>query len=161
MRIEKNDTLSFLFWANFAAFVAHLLDETLMEGGFVAFVQRHFWSGFTLTDFFQANTIWLILIAISNLLYDWSGNRFAFISAIPLAFVWERCFNAFAHIGLSIYSKEYCPGLVTGVLFIVILYLIFRYDVLRGHIRLRIFLISSIPALVFETIFVSSMWWAH
>jgi hypothetical protein len=161
MGTEKSDTLTFLFWANFAAFTAHLLDETLMGGGFVAFVQRHFWSGFTITDFFIANTIWLILIAISNILYDWLGNRFAFIPAIPMAFVWERCFNAFAHIGLTCYFKEYCPGFVTSVLFFVILYLICRNGVLRGHMRWVTFFVSGIPAFVFETVFVSSMWWAH
>jgi hypothetical protein len=158
MKTEKNDILTFLFWSNFAAFAAHLLDETLMAGGLVAFVQRHFWSGFTIPDFFSANAYWLILIAISNLLYDWKGNRFA---AIPMAFIWERCFNALFHIGSTYHFKEYSPGLVTSVLFFVILYLICRYGVLRGHVRWVTFFVSSIPALVFETVFVSSMWWAH
>lgn len=158
MRTEKNDTLTFLFWANFATFIAHLLDETLMGGGFVAFIQRHFWHGFTITDFFIANTIWLMLIAISNILYDWLGNRFV---VIPMFFVWERAFNALFHIGFTFYFKEYCPGLVTSVLFFVILYLICRYGVLRGHVRWIAFFGSGIVALVFETIFISSMWWAH
>ncbi len=41
MRTEKDDILTFLFWANFAAFSLHVLDETLMAGGFVAGVQVH------------------------------------------------------------------------------------------------------------------------
>jgi len=153
--------LTFLFWANFAAFTAHLLDETLMAGGFVAFVQRHFWPGFTITDFFQANAIWLLLIALSNILYDWLGDRYDFISAIPLAFVWERCFNAAAHMILSVYSNEYSPGLVTSLLFFVILYLICRFVVLKDQMRWKIFFVSAVPALVFEIVFVSSMCWAH
>ncbi len=158
MQTEKNDALTFLFWANFAAFAVHVMDETAMAGGLVAFVQRHFWSGFALADFFNANMIWLIAIAIANALYDWRGKRFA---VVPMAFVWERCFNALFHVGATFGLKEYCPGLVTGVMFFVILYLICRYGVLRGHMRWPAFWGSAVPAFAFETAFVSSMWWAH
>ena len=158
MTREKNDILTFLFWSNFAAFTAHLLDETMMAGGFVAFIQRHFWAGFATNDFFTANAVWLTLIAVSNLLYDWLGKRVAFI---PMAFVWERVFNAFFHIGSALYFKEYSPGLATSGLFLVILYLVFRYGVLRGHAHWAAFLGSGVAALVFETVFVSSMWWSH
>jgi hypothetical protein len=158
MRTERNDTLTFLFWSNLAAFTAHLLDETLMAGGLPASIQRHFLFEFKMSDFFDANAYWLILIAISNLLYDWKGNRLA---AIPMAFVWERSFNALLHIGLTCYFKEYSPGLVTGVLFFVILYLTYRYGVLRGHVRRAAFFGSGIVAAVFEITFASSMWWAH
>ena len=70
MKTEKNDILTFLLWANFAAFAMHIMDETLMAGGFVPFIQRHFWNGFAWTDFFTANAVWLILIGVSNILYD-------------------------------------------------------------------------------------------
>ena len=161
MKTEKNDILTFLLWANFAAFAMHIMDETLMGGGFVPFIQRHFWNGFAWTDFFTANAVWFILIGVSNLLYDLLGNRFALIPAIPLAFLWERVFNAFFHIGTTFCFKEYSPGLVTSVLFFVILYLVGRFVVLRGHISWSLFFVSSIPALIFETVFISSMWWAH
>lgn len=158
MKTEKSDTLTFLFWANFAAFIMHLLDETLMGGGFVASIQRHFWAGFAISDFFIANTLWLFLIAISNVLYDWQGKR---LVAIPMFFVWERFFNAFFHIGYTCYFKEYSPGLVTGTLFFVIFYLTCRYGLLRGHIGKAAFWGSGIVAAVFEIVFLSSMWWAH
>ncbi len=158
MRTEKNDTLTLLFWANFAAFALHVMDETLMGGGFVAFIQRHFWSGFTGTDFFTANAVWLALIAISNILYDLLGAR---VAVLPLAFVWERVFNAIFHLGSTLGLKEYSPGLVTGTLFFVLLYLICRFGVLRGHLRWTAFIGGGIAALIFEAAFVSSMWWAH
>jgi hypothetical protein len=158
MKIEKNDILTFLFWSNFAAFTMHLLDETLMGGGFVASIQRNFWSGFAISDFFEANAYWLILIAISNILYDWKGSRLA---VIPMFFLWERFLNAFFHIGYTCYYKEYSPGLVTSTLFFVILYLICRYGLLRGHIRKVAFIGSGIAAAIFEIIFISPMWWAH
>ncbi len=33
--------MNFLFWAVLAALVVHILDETLMNGGFVAKVKEH------------------------------------------------------------------------------------------------------------------------
>lgn len=158
MSADKNDTLTFLFWSNFAAFTAHLLDETMMAGGFVSFIQRHFWAGFAMADFFTANAVWLTLIAISNLLYDWQGKRLA---AVPMAFVWERFFNALFHVGSAFFLNEYSPGLATSGLFPVILYLVCRYGVLRGHASWAAFIGSGVAALIFETVFVSSMWWAH
>ena len=158
MPTEKNPTLTFLFWANCAAFAVHVMDETVMAGGLVAFVQRHFWSGFRMGDFAVANAAWLIAIAAGNVLYDWLGARLAFI---PMAFVWERCFNGLFHVGATFCLNEYCPGLLTSVLFFVIVYLICRYGVLQGHMRWVSFWGSALPALAFETVFVSSMWWAH
>jgi hypothetical protein len=158
MERETNDILTFLFWANFAAFALHIMDETIMAGGLVAFIQRHFWSGFRIGDFAVANGVWLVVIAISNVLYDWQGK---WLAVVPMAFVWERCFNALFHVVSTFWLKEYSPGLATGVLFFVILYLIARYGLLRGHMRPAAFWGSAVPALVFETTFVSSMWWAH
>jgi hypothetical protein len=161
MRTEKSAVLSILFWANFAVYVLHLLDETLMAGGFVSFVQRHFWTGFTIIDFIQANAVWLIAIVISNILYDLFGNRFKFMVVIPMIFVWERFFNAISHFFLTFCCNEYCPGLVTGLLCFIVLYFICRFVVIRSQMQWGIFFISAVPALIFEPIFISSMWWAH
>ena len=158
MQAEHKDILSFLFWANFAAFAAHVMDETVMAGGLVAFVQRHFWSGFMMGDFAVANAVWLIAIAVSNVLYDWLGTRLAVVS---MAFVWERCFNGLFHVGATLYFREYCPGLLTSALFFVVLYLICRYGVQRGQMRWAAVWGGAVPALTFETVFVSSMWWTH
>ena len=79
MRTVKDDILTFLFWANFGAFSLHVLDETLMAGGFVAGVQVHLWPAYTATKFFTVNASFLVLIAISNLFYDWQGSRLAVI----------------------------------------------------------------------------------
>jgi hypothetical protein len=41
-----NMTLSFLFWAVFASYVIHIVDETLIGGGFVAKVREHWWPSY-------------------------------------------------------------------------------------------------------------------
>ncbi len=47
-----NMTLSFLFWAVFASYVVHIIDERLIGGGFVAKVQEHWWPSDTARMFF-------------------------------------------------------------------------------------------------------------
>lgn len=158
MATEKSDALTFLFWSNFAFFVVHLIDEALMAGGFVPFIQRHFWSGFATRDFFDANAVWLVLIGISNILYDVLGKKAA---VIPMTLIWERVFNALFHVGSTLYFKEYSPGLVSGMVFFVILYLVCHHGLLRKKVSMFAFLVSGAAALVFESVFLSSMWWAH
>jgi hypothetical protein len=36
-------SLSFLFWAFLASYVVHILDETLLNGGFVRWIADNFW----------------------------------------------------------------------------------------------------------------------
>jgi hypothetical protein len=40
MEVPMNVTLTFLFWAVFASYVVHIVDETLIEGGFVTKVRE-------------------------------------------------------------------------------------------------------------------------
>ena len=35
--------LSILFWAFFATYVIHILDETILNGGFVEWIRNNFW----------------------------------------------------------------------------------------------------------------------
>ena len=158
MKIKYNDILSILFWGNFAAFCIHVLDETLMAGGFVAGVQTHFWPTYNGIRFFGTNTFFVIIIAASNVLYDWKGERFIIL---PIIWVWERTLNGIWHIGWTIYFKEYSPGLVTSCLFFMIFYLLFRYGVQKGNIKYKIFWIGGIIATVLEVLLLSTLWWVQ
>jgi hypothetical protein len=158
MKAERNDVLSILLWGNFIVFCIHLLDETLMNSGFVIFIQHHFWSGFKISDFFIANAVWLLLIGLSNTLYDIFGK---WIAILPLAFLWERCFNGIFHLGSTIYFQEYSPGCVSSCIFFVLLYFTFRFVVHKGYLNWVPLFVSGLAALIFEGIFISSMWWAH
>jgi len=95
MSANRDETLSVLFWLNLAGFCLHVLDETLMAGGFVAGVRTHFWPTYTAARFFWFNTTLLAVIALSNALYDFAGNR---IVVVPLLWVWERALNGLWHL---------------------------------------------------------------
>jgi hypothetical protein len=129
-----------------------------MGEGFVAGVQIHFWPAYTAHKFFVVNASCLGLIAVSNLLYDWQGNR---LVGIPMVWVWERSLNGLWHIGWTFYFREYSPGLVTSALFFAILYLLYCYGVLKGHIKQRVFFGAGMIALLMEILLLSSPWWAQ
>ena len=156
MSIEANDFLTFLFWGNFAAFCIHVLDETLMGGGFVVGVQTHFWPTYTAKKFFLLNAVFLILIALSNILYDWQGNS---LILLPIVWVWERSLNGLWHIGWTVMFKEYSPGLVTSGLFFVMLYFSYRYGVQKGPIEQIVFFGGAMIAIIIEVLLLSSLWW--
>ena len=40
---ERMPFLNLLFWAFFASYVVHILDETLLNGGFVQWIAENFW----------------------------------------------------------------------------------------------------------------------
>jgi hypothetical protein len=53
-----------LFWAFFASYVVHIIDETLLNGGFVQWIKDNFWPTYHVRMFFWFNAAFLA--AISN-----------------------------------------------------------------------------------------------
>jgi hypothetical protein len=51
--------LIFSFWFMVAAYVVHVLDESLLGGSFVEKVQQHWWPQYSWTKFFWFNTVTL------------------------------------------------------------------------------------------------------
>lgn len=47
--------INILFWAFFATSVIHILDETILNGGFVQWVKQNFWPTYTMWMFFWFN----------------------------------------------------------------------------------------------------------
>jgi hypothetical protein len=47
--------LSLLFWAFLASYIIHILDETLVNGGFVQWIRENFWPAYTWRMFFWFN----------------------------------------------------------------------------------------------------------
>jgi len=119
--------LSLLFWAFLASYVVHILDESLLNGGFVQWIRDNFWSTYTWRMFFWFNAGAIAAIAISNLLFDSFGGHWVILPLIFLAgFVTHV---ATVHLYWTIRRNTYSPGLLTSLLYVIIFYLSIRYGV--------------------------------
>ena len=120
-----NMTLSFLFWAVFASYVVHIVDETLIGGGFVAKVREHWWPTYTARMFFFFNAAFLAIVAGCNLAYDLVGQSVLFL---PLFFAVAFATHGVTfHLWATLRYREYSPGLVTSTLYWLLVYLIGRH----------------------------------
>ncbi len=77
--------LSLLYWALLASYVVHILDEALLNGGFVQWIVDNFWPSYTMRMFFWFNAGAIAAIAISNLLFDSLGGHWVILPLIFLA----------------------------------------------------------------------------
>jgi len=135
-------TLSLIFWAVLAAYIVHILDETLMGGGFVQKVRQHWWAEYHMEMFFWFNTAFIIAIALSNGLYDALGRHWIIL---PLFWTFERASHVITlHLWWSIRYKEYSPGLLSGLLFWILTYFLIRCGVIPGLISKSDFLVGLI-----------------
>src|SRR6516225_11528403 len=116
--------VNILFWAFFASYVMHILDETLLNGKFVQ-------STYRARMFFWFNAAFLAAIAAGNVLFDTFGGHWVIL---PLIFVAGFVTHAFTvHVYWTVRRNTYSPGLLTSTLYIVIFYLLIRYG-LGGHL---------------------------
>lgn len=123
------DFLSLLFWAFLATYVIHLLDETLLNGGFVHWIQTNFWPTYSMRMFFWFNAAALAAIAASNVLFDTLGGHW-----VLLPLIWVAGFVthvATVHVYWTVRRNTYSPGLLTSVLYVVVYYLVIRDGVNR------------------------------
>lgn len=116
--------LIFSFWLIVAAYVIHVLDESLLGGSFVEEVRQHWWPDYSWSKFFWFNTGYFIVIIASILLYDFLGGAWVIF---PLAWAIERFCNGLWHVWWAIRFREYSPGLLSSLLMWINLYFILRY----------------------------------
>lgn len=117
--------LSLLFWALLASYIVHILDETMLNGGFVQWIVDNFWPTYTWRMFFWFNAGAIGAIAISNLLFDSLGGHWVILPLIWLAgFVTHA---ATVHVYWTIRRNTYSPGLATSLLYVIVFYLVIRY----------------------------------
>jgi hypothetical protein len=134
--------LSILFWAFFASYVVHVLDETLINGGFVKWIADNFWPTYNVRMFFWFNAAFLAAIAISNVLFDTLGGHWVIL---PLIFIAGFVTHAFTvHLYWTIRRNTYSPGLLTSPLYLVIFYLLVRYGLGNNLITIQDFAIGTI-----------------
>ena len=114
----------FCFWFMVAAYVIHVLDESLLGGSFVEKVRQHWWPQYSWTKFFWFNTGYFAIMIASVVVYDLRGGSWIIL---PLAWSIERFFNGFWHVWWAIHFREYSPGLLTSILIWMDSYFIVRY----------------------------------
>jgi len=116
--------LIFTFWFMVAAYVIHVLDESLLGGSFVEKVRQHWRPEYSWTRFFWFNTGYFTVMIASVVAYDLLGGSWVIL---PLAWSVERLCNGFWHVWWTIHFREYSPGLLTSILMWMDSYFIVRY----------------------------------
>jgi hypothetical protein len=119
--------LSLLFWSFLAAYVIHVLDETLLNGGFVQWIVDNFWPTYTTRMFFWFNAGAVGLIALSNILFDSLGGHWVILPVIWIAGFVTHVFTV--HLYWTIRRNTYSPGLLTSTLYLIVFYLLIKYGV--------------------------------
>ena len=137
--------LNLLFWAFFATYVMHILDETLLNGGFVQWIVENFWPQYRVRMFFWFNAGAVTAIIISNILFDSFGGHW-----VILPIIWLTGFVTHAitfHLYWTIRRDTYSPGLLTSVLYVILFYLLIRYGVGRHLLDPADFTIGTIAGI--------------
>jgi hypothetical protein len=119
--------LNLLFWAFLGSYFVHILDETLLNGGFVKWIADNFWPGYNMHMFFWFNAAVIAAIAISNILFDSLGGHWVILPIIWMAGFVTHVLTV--HLYWTIRRKTYSPGLLTSLLYVIVFYLLIRYGV--------------------------------
>jgi hypothetical protein len=139
--------LIFAFWFMVAAYVIHVLDESLLGGSFVENVRQHWWPQYSWTKFFWFNAGYFAIMIASVILYDLRGGAWIIL---PLAWSIERLCNGFWHLWWTLHFHEYSPGLLTSILIWMDSYFIVRYRA-PGDITAATFWPAALIGLLFAT----------
>jgi hypothetical protein len=119
-----NVPLIFSSWFMVAAYVVHVIDESLLGGSFFERVRQHWWPQYSWKKFFWFNTGYFVIMIASVDASDLRGGSWLIL---PLAWAIERLCNGFWHLWWTIHFREYSPGLVTSILIWMDSYFIVRY----------------------------------
>jgi hypothetical protein len=125
-------SLDVLLWAFLASYVIHIVDETVMNGGFIRWFQVSFWPTYTARMNFWFNGGAVLAITASNLLFDLFGGH-----RVILALIWPFGFALHGitlHLFWTIRQRSVSPGLVTSVIYWIMAYFFVRYGFLAGQI---------------------------
>jgi hypothetical protein len=137
-----------------ASYVVHCLDETITGEGFVQMIQKHFWAQYTYSKFFWFNTMLHVLNILGIVLYEILGGTWV---VWPLALSWMFVTNGLWHVLGAIMFKKYHPGLMTSILYWIIIYFIIRYSYLPGQISQSDFIVSLVIGTLLTIVMIGSL----
>src|SRR6185312_409834 len=140
--------LNILFWVFLASYIVHILDETLLNGGFVQWIASNFWPTYHMRMFFWFNAAFIGAIAVGNILFDSFGGHWVILPVIFIAGFATHTLTG--HFYWTIRLNTYSPGLLTSLLYLVIFYLLIRYGLCENLISETDFTIGT--AVGFATI---------
>jgi len=140
--------LNILFWVFLASYIVHILDETLLNGGFVQWIASNFWPTYHMRMFFWFNAAFIGAIAVGNILFDSFGGHWVILPVIFIAGFATHTLTV--HFYWTIRLNTYSPGLLTSLLYLVIFYLLIRYGLCENLISETDFTIGT--AVGFATI---------
>ncbi len=146
--------INLLFWAYVAAYVVHILEESVLGENFVEMVKRNFFPDYEWHHFFAFNTVLMSAIVLSIILYEAFGGRWLIL---PLAFVFQMVTNGLWHLGATILSKRYSPGLLTSILYWMLFYFIVRYSFMKGQIPASYFYAAAFAGAMITAAMIGSM----
>jgi hypothetical protein len=138
--------LSVLFWAFLATYVIHILDEALLNGGFVQWIADNFWPIYHTRMFFWFNAAAIGAIAASNILFDSFGGHWVILPTIWLAGFVTHALTV--HVFWTVRRNTYSPGLLTSLLYVIVYYLLIRYGVSRNLVAGADFVIGTTVGVV-------------
>jgi len=143
--------LIFSFWFMVAAYVIHVLDESLLGGSFVEKVKQHWWPEYSWQKFFWFNAGYFAVMITSVVLYDLRGEGWL---VLPLAWAIERFCNSLWHVWWTVHFREYSPGLLSSILIWMDSYFIVRYRPVGEPIAPRTLWLAVLIGLLFVTFLV-------
>ena len=123
--------ITFIFWSFVVAYVIHIIEESLIGETFVTMVRKSFWPDYQWKHFFGFNTLLMLLIIVSNIIYEIFGGN---LVVLPLIFVFLLVTNGIWHFLATIITKKYSPGLVTSLIYWILFYFIVKYSMLKHEI---------------------------
>jgi hypothetical protein len=134
------------FWFMVAAYVIHVIDESLLGGSFVEKVKQHWWPEYSWRKFFWFNAGYFAVMIASVVLYDLRGGAWL---VLPLAWAIERFCNGLWDVWWSVHFREYSPGLVSSILIWMDSYFIVRYRPVGEPIAPHTFWLAALIGLLF------------
>ena len=123
--------INLVLWGFVAAYVIHILEESILREVFVDKVKRLYWPKYSWTKFFWFNASVLSLNIASVIAYEGLGGPWIIF---PLSLACERVFNGFYHLVETIRTKAFSSGLLSSVITWIPAYLIIRYSLSKGQI---------------------------
>lgn len=147
-------SIDWFFWLFYAAYCLHVVEEATVSGGFVLMVQRNFWPQYSWERFGWFNTAIFVLYASSIFLFEHFGTAWLLV---PLSFTWFFTVNGLWHLWRTLVTRHFAPGLITGQLYWIGMYLGYRSIVVPGLIQPSVFWTAALIGLIAHVLMIASL----